>query len=352
MKKVYIYSPDLNFQRWAPLIEALKKYNNIRVYNETNSRQFLLSSKTLKQNALEVPNLFRLSRDIEEFSPDFIHILGEPSYLVTYFIARSFHKYSKITCRGAQNIYQPNAFPFAHFWHRNKRLIDSVICPAEFSREFYIRNGYKNTAVIGNGVSMDFFSPITEVSRKYDFGYVGKFIERKGISTLIQSLQEISEKKRIIFVGAGPLQNKITKFSNETHHEVTVQQRVTHDKLMPLFRSIYTVIVPSQYTDGTDWGIGRYSKLLATPWMEQFGMVVTEAMANGCQIICSDSGGLNEFRRLNCEVFKAGNKEMLIEKLRSASHFPIKDAVKRQQKVASFNWTEIAKKHTELWQSI
>lgn len=52
---------------------------------------------------------------------------------------------------------------------------------------------------------------------------------------------------------------------------------------------------------------------ISTSWWEGFGLPPLEAMACGCAVICSDSGGVNEFARPNenCLMFSPKNESEL-----------------------------------------
>lgn len=351
-KKLYIYSPELNINRWRPLINELSSLYNVRVYNDRFVNPFYLSSRLSRQNALELPKIHLLKKDIVAFNPHIIHILGEPSYFSTYYIAKNFSSQAIVTCRGAQNIYIPRIFPFSYFWRLNKKLLNHVISPSVYSSEFYKQNGYKLTSVIANGINNNFFEALNNVKRNFHFGFVGKFIKRKGIHLLLKSLSELKTTKKFIFVGEGPLRPLIEDFANSTHHDVTITGRLDHKELKQTLRDIETLIVPSEFSDGTDWGLGQYTKHLATPWLEQYGMVVTEALANGCRVVCSDSGGLAEFSEIGCEVFQERSKEQLLKFLLKEYTHDYFDATKFQDSVSLYNWKTLASEYKKLWQNI
>lgn len=351
-KRLYIYSPDLNINRWRPLIVELTHLYDVRVFNDRFRSPFYLSSRFLRQNALELPKVRLLKKDIKEFNPHIIHILGEPSYFSTYYIAKNYSPKTIVTCRGAQNIFVPRLPPFSYFWSENKRLIDCIISPSIFSEQFYKQQGYVSTQVISNGVNNDFFEKLQNPKRNYHFGFVGKFIKRKGILPLLQIFSELQTSKKLIFVGEGPLRPLIEEFAINTHHDVKIKSQLSHEALKQTFRDIETILVPSEFTDGTDWGLGQYTKLLATPWLEQYGMIVTEALANGCRVICSNSGGLAEFGEIGCEVFQEGSKEQLLQLLLKDYTHDYQGATMLQNSVSLYNWKNLARNYKELWQNI
>ena len=81
-------------------------------------------------------------------------------------------------------------------------------------------------------------------------------------------------------------------------------------------------------------------------------MVVTEALANGCRVVCSDSGGLAEFSEIGCEVFQERSKEQLLKFLLKEYTHDYFDATKFQDSVSLYNWKTLASEYKKLWQNI
>lgn len=110
-------------------------------------------------------------------------------------------------------------------------------------------------------------------------GYVGRFIEDKGILDLVDSLALLEDKYRLVLVGGGPLEDQIKR----RIQVLSLQDRVeiipprSRDELAKLYVSFDVLVLPSR----TDYF-----------WKEQYGRVLVEAMACGTPVVGSQSGAI------------------------------------------------------------
>ena len=92
---------------------------------------------------------------------------------------------------------------------------------------------------------------------------------------------------------------------------------------------------------------------VSTSWWEGFGLPPLEAMACGCAVICSDSGGVNEFIKPdeNCIVFepKAENELiMAIERMVSVESLRQYLSVNGVKTAENFSWEKSAKQLSDI----
>ena len=119
--------------------------------------------------------------------------------------------------------------------------------------------------------------------RDYDFLAVGRLVSDKGMDLFLRALAsaclESGEAKgiRAAIVGDGPERKPLEKLSSE----------LGIDQLIHFAGQCGREEVEAWY---------RRSKCLvvASTWEEPFGMIVLEALADGCGVIASDVGGLPE----------------------------------------------------------
>lgn len=112
--------------------------------------------------------------------------------------------------------------------------------------------------------------------------YVGRLTWEKGVCDLAYASR--GQEWRIALAGDGPLGD----WARATFGEATLGDEwpmgvlgwVDHDTVLPaLMRAADVVVLPSQPVPG---------------WMEQFGVVVIEAMASGTPVVTTDTGAFRE----------------------------------------------------------
>jgi len=106
------------------------------------------------------------------------------------------------------------------------------------------------------------------------FLYAGKFVLRKGVDILIEAVDSLISKKKnfeFIFIGDGPLRNKVVELSHEYPSNVKYLGFKEIDEIPSVFAECDILVCPSRY-DG-------------------WGMVVAEAMAAGMPVISTIKTG-------------------------------------------------------------
>jgi glycosyltransferase involved in cell wall biosynthesis len=106
-------------------------------------------------------------------------------------------------------------------------------------------------------------------------GYLGRFVPEKGLALLQRVLDEVRSPWRALFVGTGPLESSLRKWSERHGDRVRICNGVLHDQVPAYLNAMDIMCVPSQTTPA---------------WKEQFGRALIEAFASGVAVIASDSG--------------------------------------------------------------
>lgn len=110
-------------------------------------------------------------------------------------------------------------------------------------------------------------------------GYVGRFIEEKGVLDLLDALVLLGDGYRLVLVGGGPLEPQLREYIQS----LSLQERVelippkSRDELARLYVSFDVLVLPSK--------TGYF-------WKEQYGRVLVEAMACGVPVVGSQSGAI------------------------------------------------------------
>jgi glycosyltransferase involved in cell wall biosynthesis len=149
--------------------------------------------------------------------------------------------------------------------------------------------GHKPHEAIGLGVDIDTFKPDRQsgiaILRQLGWDevaapivdYVGRFVEEKGLRTLMAALDAVTTRWRAIFVGGGPMENELKTWSARYANRVRVVPAVTHDRVPEYLNAFDLLCAPSRTTPG---------------WREIFGRMVIEAFACRVPVLSSDSGEL------------------------------------------------------------
>jgi glycosyltransferase involved in cell wall biosynthesis len=189
-----------------------------------------------------------------------------------------------------QNLYRPQ--PWNLIERYNLSAAHAAIAGNAEAAAVLRRKGFgRPVAVIPQfGVDPDIFRPLSDVrdqrqallptsvpARAFVIGYLGRFVEQKGLLVLLRSVAGLAGEWHLLLVGDGPLRPQL----EATAAALGLGQRLT--------------IVPS--VPSTD--VPRWLNLLdclvlpsltRPNWKEQFGRVLVEAMACQTPVIGSDSG--------------------------------------------------------------
>lgn len=242
------------------------------------------------------------SRDLgfRQHPPDIIHVENEA------------HSFSLLQAMIYRRVFAPKARVLIFVW-ANQRLIglkgvlltmlarvmrpgiDFYIAGNSEGRELLLEAGIpaEKIAVFPVvGVDTDYFSPASEEERvtlrrnmglgpeHFVVGFVGRFVEDKGIFDLLQAFQKLRtemnhDRLRLLCVGDGPLKSVLMSQGEN----VLVVSPGGNGKVLPYYRMMDALVLPSR---------------TLPHWKEQFGLVLVEAMACGLPLVGSNSGAIPE----------------------------------------------------------
>ncbi len=220
---------------------------------------------------------------------DVVHCWEEPYILAGAQIARAAPRDSRLVIASFQNISKRYPWPFSAFERAAMARADGWIA---FGRTVHdtlaSRASYaaKPSRIIPPGVDVAWFKP-DEASRRQTrerlgwtasdrvVGFLGRFVAEKGIALLLGALERSTSAWRALFVGGGPLEVTLREFAARHSGRVHIVTDAPHADVPAWLNAMTLLCAPSQTTAG---------------WREQFGRMLTEAMACGVPVIASDSG--------------------------------------------------------------
>jgi glycosyltransferase involved in cell wall biosynthesis len=116
--------------------------------------------------------------------------------------------------------------------------------------------------------------------QEFVVGYVGRLVAEKGIDWLLKSWRTASlpDHARLVFIGKGPMEGAI-RAAATADPRIRLIGPVSFDQVPTVMASLDALVLPS---------------LTTRDWCEQYGRVITEAMASWVPVIASDSGAIPE----------------------------------------------------------
>jgi glycosyltransferase involved in cell wall biosynthesis len=191
-----------------------------------------------------------------------------------------------------QNIHKTYPPPFSQIERFCVRRCAGWLPCGELVRETLLNRkcGYeaKPHRVMPLGVDTEHFRPDPAAAREIRaslgflesgppvIGFLGRFIEAKGLRILMRALDRHGRSPwRAIFVGGGPMETELREWERRHGERVRIVTGVAHDQVPAYLNAMDILCAPSRTT---------------TRWREQFGRMLVEALACGTPVVASDSG--------------------------------------------------------------
>ena len=221
-------------------------------------------------------------------------------------------------------------WPISVLENCNLQHTDGIIAGNLDGSNILRQRGYQNTLKVMPQLGVDetlFYrtSKDTDLSRRFgidptDFvvGYVGRFVEEKGLLTLAEALASLKQLPwKWLLVGQGKLRSQIAEKSIEwgISDRIIWVESVSHEEVPAYINLMNCLVLPSQ----TSY---KFKTLTTVGWKEQFGHVLIEAMACKIPVIGSDCGEIPHVIGDAGLVFPEGNAEKLRECLQQLMDQP------------------------------
>jgi L-malate glycosyltransferase len=269
------------------------------------------------------------SRDLgfAEFQPEIIHIENEPhSWIVcqTLLYRRLFAPRAKVVIFHTENLSPEEqgrkSRTLEHLASFNRQFVDFFICANKAGKEILLGKGIpaaKIEVLPQIGIDPDVFFPYPPLQREairrelgifeaeFVIGFVGRFVEEKGLLDLVEAVGGLraSSKRELVLMlfGKGPLEESVRVRAGKLGIKLVILPSRKYQEVAATINALDVLVLPSRSR---------------TFWKEQFGQVLTEAMACGVPVIGSDSGEIPNVIGDAGLIFREGNVEQLSECLR------------------------------------
>jgi len=220
---------------------------------------------------------------------DLVHCWEEPYVMAAAQIAAAAPPTAKFVFSTFQNLAKSYPPPFKWIEQRVLRRSNGWIAFGTTVHDTQCeRPGYSRipSRVIPPGVDTSAFCPDAPSrarvrgERGWDdstpvIGFAGRFVPEKGLDLLVAALHEVQLPWRALFIGGGPEVAKVQGLSAAFPRRVSIVRGVTHAEMPAFYNAMDVLCAPSQTT---------------LRWREQFGRMLTEAMACGVPVAASRSG--------------------------------------------------------------
>jgi glycosyltransferase involved in cell wall biosynthesis len=252
----------------------------------------------------------QLKKIMREVRPEILHIDEEPYNFAT-FQAMRLARQQKISALFVawQNIYRSYPPPFRQVELYNYRHANLALAGNLDVAEVLKRKGFRGPVrVLPLSVDPDIYRRTEPRSQRatdspFTIGYIGRLVEPKGLTLLVEALPALPEYCRVVFIGHGPMKSELEELAT---HLGVVNRVIFKDAVPPLdvprqMQQIDVFVLPS---------------LTRPNWMEQFGRVLIEAMACETPVIGSSSGEIPRVIGDAGLIFPEGNAQELATRIR------------------------------------
>jgi glycosyltransferase involved in cell wall biosynthesis len=196
---------------------------------------------------------------------------------------------AKVISETEQNIEKKLPWPFEGWRAFTLKHADHLVGRSSEAVEVAHLKGYSGlSTVVPNGVDVETFTPLPDrealrAERSlsgFVVGYVGRFVEEKGVLDFVDALASCDTSVNAVFIGSGPLAEAIASRASEkgvAGRVRLVPQLGDPAELAKWMNAIDVLALPSRTT---------------ARWKEQFGRVLAEAGACGRPVIGTNSGAI------------------------------------------------------------
>jgi len=248
-----------------------------------------------------------LRKVIAREKPDLVHIDEEPYNVATYHanvLGRHFG--AKTLWFSWQNLDRQYPPPFSWIERYNLRHVDHALVGSQTAAKVWRAKGYEGglSVIPQFGVDPNEFCPPQDrpADAPVHIVYVGRLVSEKGCDVLLDALAHVAGSWRATLLGSGPLLNALRDQASSLglNGQVTFSPWLPSTDMPQFYRTADILVLPSRPRPN---------------WTEQFGRVLTEAMASEVAVVGSNAGEIPHVMGNAGTVFPEGDVVALADVL-------------------------------------
>lgn len=329
-----------------------------RIDKEEKDGYTLLPLPVMFENRVKrffYPSILRQIRLLYGFKPDILHIFEEP-YSLSCFqftaLSKALRPEARVIVESFENIKMPQRFPFSFTERFVLKRADMLIAIPGEGKDVWASKGFSKPILqVPVGLDANLFKRTGDSITGCEFldkrdrvriAYVGRLTRDKGVDLLIEAVASLVNTLvdcELLIVGSGD--KDVFKSLAERlgiPHKVIFIDAMQNRFLPALYSKTDILVLPSRTTEH---------------WKEQFGRVLTEAMACEVAVVGSSSGEIPEVIGDAGLVFKEGDKDALAGVLKSlVEDEGLRKAFGqsgRRRVLENFTWKKVAQGLTKVY---
>jgi glycosyltransferase involved in cell wall biosynthesis len=285
---------------------------------------------------------------------DLVHCWEEPYIAAAAQVAYRTPPNVPLVFATFQNINKGYPPPFNWIERYTLGRADGMIAFGHTVLEVLAARGFRSSraSVIPPGVDAGKFSPDPEARARVRaslgwsddvpvVGFLGRFVQEKGLAQLTRVLDAVTVPWRALFVGSGPLESDVRAWARRYAGRVAIETTVGHDDVPRWLNAMDVLCAPSQTTPG---------------WREQFGRMLIEAFACGVPVVASDSGEIpyvvGSAGLVIAEGDADGWRKSLTDLLSDPSLRQELSRRGRQRALTTYDWPIVARQHSDFFEQV
>ena len=261
---------------------------------------------------------------MRRFRPDIVHCEQEQEGLMAAQVALArflFARRAPLILYSWQNILRKRSLPVLAICRYALHAAQHILCASTGAENVLRVQGYKGGTTVAPmfGIDTRYFhrQPDKRAAwrTQHQFsddvcliGYAGRLVPEKGISVLLYAVAK-TQRTRLVIVGSGPEEGGLRQLAQDLNlgERCLFQQNVLYDQVAGVLSALDVLVLPSRTTNH---------------WKEQFGRVLTEAMACETAVVGSDSGAIPEVIGAAGRIFPEGDSATLATILQELADHP------------------------------